>query len=479
MAATTTLADISDSINSQGIDLEPQHGILTLHGYGIKVSVDRGHLIIEDGIGAERSKARFPRVGHRLKRLIVIGADGMVSLAALRWLADQNASFVMLNRDGSVLFTTGPVRSSDARLRRAQALASHTGADVVIARELIHQKLLGQEQVAREHLHVTSTVEQIAACRLDLAEAETLDAVRTLESRGAAAYWSAWRDVQVTFPVNDLRDVPKHWRTFGTRKSILTGSQRLATNPPNAILNYLYAILEAESRLAAAALGLDPGLGFIHVDTTARDSLACDLMEAIRPKVDAYVLRVLRETLSRKYFFEERNGNCRLMADFAAQLAETAPMWAREVAPFAEWVASFLWGTTQVSVRQQSVPTRLTQRRRSEGRGNEYKPRHAAMPQPQRICRKCGGDIHPKSTICKTCNRAEAKEQMMDVARLGRVLAQSAGAQLRRGNANRRHTLAASRWKPSDNPAWLNEKTFRKRTATAPILRSDLKRSSP
>jgi hypothetical protein len=30
----------------------------------------------------------------------------MVSLAALRWLADQNASFVMLERNGSVLVTT-------------------------------------------------------------------------------------------------------------------------------------------------------------------------------------------------------------------------------------------------------------------------------------------------------------------------------------------------------------------------------------
>jgi hypothetical protein len=30
---------------------------------------------------------------------------------------------------------------------------------------------------------------------------------------------------------------------------------------PNAILNYLYSVLESETRLAAAALGLDPGLG--------------------------------------------------------------------------------------------------------------------------------------------------------------------------------------------------------------------------
>ena len=49
--------------------------------------------------------------------------------------------------------------------------------------------------------------------------------------------------------------------TFGTRKSILSGSPRQAANPSNAILNYLYAVLESETRLALSALGLDPGLG--------------------------------------------------------------------------------------------------------------------------------------------------------------------------------------------------------------------------
>jgi CRISPR-associated protein Cas1 len=58
-------------------------------------------------------------------------------------------------------------------------------------------------------------------------------------------------------------------------------------NPANAILNYLYAMLESEACLAVAALGLNPGLGFLHLDTTNRNSLACDLMEPIRPMVDA------------------------------------------------------------------------------------------------------------------------------------------------------------------------------------------------
>src|SRR5437870_9145846 len=149
MAATKTVSQLPQSHNS----VAPRHGVVTLFGYGIQVRVDRGHLLVEDGIGADRRHARFPRVGHGLKRLVVIGSDGMVSLAALRWLADQDAAFVMLDRDGSVLATTGPVRPSDSKLRRAQALAAQTGVDLTIARELISRKLAGQERVAGEKLH--------------------------------------------------------------------------------------------------------------------------------------------------------------------------------------------------------------------------------------------------------------------------------------------------------------------------------------
>src|SRR5205823_12681620 len=117
-------------------------------------------------------------------------------------------------------------------------------------------------------------------------------------------------------------------------------SPRLAANPANAMLNYLYALLESEARLAAAALGLDPGIRVLHVDTSARDSLACDLMDAIRPQVDAYVLDwVLSQPLRREWFLEQRNGNCRLMAPFAIRLTETASVWARAIGPVAEWVA--------------------------------------------------------------------------------------------------------------------------------------------
>src|SRR5450755_2557842 len=107
MAATETVSNLPQSHNSNLTLQVPRHGVVTLFGYGIQVRVDRGHLLLDDGIGPNRRYARLPRVGHGLKRLVVIGSDGMVSLAALRWLADQDASFVMLERNGKVLAVTG------------------------------------------------------------------------------------------------------------------------------------------------------------------------------------------------------------------------------------------------------------------------------------------------------------------------------------------------------------------------------------
>jgi CRISPR/Cas system-associated endonuclease Cas1 len=269
MAATKTVPQVPRSHNSSAALLIPRTGVVTLFGYGIQVRMDRGHLFLEDGIGANRRHCRLPRVGHGLRRLVVIGSDGMVSLAALRWLADQDASFVMLERDGSVLATTGPVRPSDAKLRRAQALAHTTGAALRITRELISQKLNGQEWVARHKLLDTTTADTIARFKAKLRTADSITTMRLIESQGARAYWSAWSTLPVNFPKNDLSRVPEHWRSFEARVSPLTGSPRHATNPSNAILNYLYSVLESEARLAAAALGLDPGLGVLHVDMRA------------------------------------------------------------------------------------------------------------------------------------------------------------------------------------------------------------------
>src|SRR5262249_54074368 len=155
-------------------------------------------------------------------------------------------AFVMLDRDGSVLVTTGPVHPSDARLRRAQSLAEDSGAAMRIAVELIKQKLLAQERLVRERFQDSTSAETIADQRHALSKVGSKEEILRYEAYGALAYWRAWSDLQIQFSQSDVKQVPQHWQVFGSRVSPLTKSTRLAVNPPNAVLNYLYAILESE-----------------------------------------------------------------------------------------------------------------------------------------------------------------------------------------------------------------------------------------
>ena len=437
-------------------------GILVLSGYGIRVQVSAGHLLANDGIADERRTIRLPRVGHGLRRLVIIGSDGFITLEAVRWISDVGAAFVMLEKDGRVLVTTGPVCPTDARLRRSQSLASTNGMALEISKELIRQKLAAQEQIAREKLNDSGAAQIISEHRAAIEDVRTVEMLRLWESRAALQYWSAWRKIPIAFPTRDITRVPQHWQHFGARVSPLTGSPRLAVSPVNAMLNYLYAILEAEARLAAAALGLDPGIGVMHVDSLARDSLACDLMEPVRPQVDAYVLGwISREPIRREWFFEQRDGNCRLMASFAARLSETASTWARAVAPIAEMVARTLSSAIKKQIRSGLPPTRLTQNQRREARPTIAKVAAEKSLKPTRICRSCGAALHRGRTHCAACSVPVSKERFVEVARKGRVASHSRAAEARRAATQRRNAAAISTWKASDLPEWFTEEIYR------------------
>jgi CRISPR-associated endonuclease Cas1 len=436
MAASATVSQFPQSRNL----LVPRHGVVTLFGFGISVSVDRGHLVLKDGIGGDRCEARFARVGHGLRRLVVIGSDGMVSLSALRWLADQDAAFVMLDRIGKVLVTTGPVHPSDARLRRDQSLAQGSGSGLRIAIELIRQKLIAQARLVRDQFQNDNSPEMILVACQALMKAKSSEEIRRYEAQAALAYWRAWHELPVAFSQTDSRHVPEHWRTFGSRLSPLTKSPRLAVNPANAMLNYLYAILESEARLAISELGLDPGIGVLHADTRTRDSLACDLMEPIRPQVDAYLLDLLRRApLQRKWFFEERDGNCRLTGECAVKLSETSRIWREALGALAEWIAHSLWSTTSRPSRAKAPPTRLTQNRKREAKGIPAQP-------------LANSSIPPFS-------RAPASP--FNATRFARLDRFDSIAQTRRAESQRRQAAAQRAWNPNEKPDWLDETFYR------------------
>jgi len=218
-------------------------------------------------------------------------------------------------------------------------------------------------------------------------------------------------------------------------------------------LNYVYSLLEAETRLAVAALGLDPGLGILHMDAPVRDSLGCDVMEPVRPMVDAYLLDWIgRETLRREWFFEQRDGSCRLMGPFAAQLSQTVPTWASSVAPFAELVSRTLWATVGKSGKQ--PPTPLTGDHRRAGRTGEHVRPVVFPPKPSRICKICG--VPCEKTYCASCGAAHSLKEFDK----GRLAAQTPESRAQRSATQKAHVLANRAWKPSKGFGWLDKATY-------------------
>ena len=117
-------------------------------------------------------------------------------------------------------------------------------------------------------------------------------------------------------------------------------SNRKAERPTNAILNYLYALIEVEAVMACHVVGLDPGLAIIHSDTRGRHSLALDLIQPVRPAVEEFVLKLLEQAEIPAGSSSPRLRRVRLTGlPRAAQSpvqSETLPLWANLVAPIAE-----------------------------------------------------------------------------------------------------------------------------------------------
>lgn len=171
-----------------------------------------------------------------------------------------------------------PVRTRDAdvafaptaRLAGNMATALKKAADselgLALMRHILRLKLDGQERVLRNFTAGQLAIPYMEVGRRALDAATDYPSLRFAEGRAAAAYWGAWAAVKADFKVTTRKSVPDHWLRFGQRSSALSGSPRLAVNPLNAMLNYVYAILETEARLALLAVGCDPGLGLMHVD---------------------------------------------------------------------------------------------------------------------------------------------------------------------------------------------------------------------
>jgi CRISPR-associated endonuclease Cas1 len=431
--------------------------LVVADGYGVQLRVQRRQLVVEDGIGRSRRRRVFSR-SDRLMRLVVLGGSGSLSLEALRWLADVGAALVCIDRDARLLCTSTPTKS-DAKLRRAQALAAGSSTGLRLAQTLFRSKLQGQ-QAMLDRLQADGYARRVFAASIGRLEAaESPQGLMAIEAEAAFSYWQSWAGLPVRFRPGEQRALPAHWLTFGQRSSPLTASPRLAITPAGAILNYLYALLETEARLACLTLGLDPALGVLHADVRGRDSLPLDLMEAVRPNVDRYMHALLTDRVFHASdFHENRRGSCRVLSPLTHELAETLPAWRRLIAPVAEQACKLL--AEQESPRR-SVPTPLTEtnRRADRARRNSRAaPVSARMPKPERRCKRCGGPLpHRERGYCDDClpHYQADRYQAFVAARQAKTRqlrnegvdpSHGGDAARKRGASVRRHQHEARRW---------------------------------
>jgi CRISPR-associated endonuclease Cas1 len=492
--------DIADDVarRADACSYPDSEHVAVVDGFGARVAVERGHLELHDGVGENRRVRRYAKVDAPRRVVVGIGTVGAVSFDALRWCSSVGTSLVVLGQDGALL-AAGPSGRNDARLLRAQALALYSPSGVEVTRYLIAEKLRGQAEVLGLHLWEHDAASTILDLANAVENAGSIDDIRQAEAAAANVYFAAWeRRVVVTFARKDLPRIPDHWIQFnGRRSSINPGSPRSATDPAGAALNYAYKLAEVEAALAARRIGLDPSIGILHADVAARPSFACDLMEAIRPVVDAHVLGVLAGPLLKRNFTEDGLGVVRCLAPITHRLAEAMPSYALALGPVTETVAGILAKASPYDVNVPSVLSgakhKAAARRRvdSESKavtahpaagivtnsGTMRPPRRrrtkppASPPLPLKSCRGCGGRLSVESDRatartewCPSClavRREEVGSSLPEAARsaakrfaerTGMLPTHTPEARASRSASMRAQRMAQSAFRAKDHP---------------------------
>ena len=284
---------------------------------------------------------------HKVSRIIILSENGFTTLDALKWCHEQNIAIVMLDYQGNLVQSLSP-EYSDARLRRAQYAASPGP----ISCELVKRKVAGQLEALKKHPELPGQAEAIQplADALKWFDLPTLpdryydvNWLRTLEGRCADVYFRAWRGLPVKWDKAVRKTVPPHWLLVTDRGSPLSHGHgaRWAVCPAMAILNYAYAILEAQVRQALNAVGFDVACGYLHADQLYKDALVFDVMELHRGGIDHLVLKLLASTTFNKGDVMSRpSGEVRFNPQLARYISASCQLPQEDVNSSAKWLQS-------------------------------------------------------------------------------------------------------------------------------------------
>lgn len=120
--------------------------------------------------------------------------------------------------------------------------------------------------------------------------------------------------------------------------------RRPPPDPVNATLSLSYMLAYEESVRQIKQNGLDPDLGCYHRLVSGRKSLACDLMEPLRPRIEAWVVELFSEgILTGRHFSPPSERGCWLGKGgreiYYAHLDDAQRQWRRYLAGYTRILA--------------------------------------------------------------------------------------------------------------------------------------------
>jgi len=273
-----------------------------------------------------------------LKRVVAVGNINFET-NALNRLADMNVTVIFLS--GRRLRFHGMLHGcihSNGLLRLKQYEKAHSDFPNEFSLNLVYRKIKSQSSFLNEALHkrpdlrlpITNASATLNRITDSLVEIKSdlknhnlkvtggfLDSLRGYEGSAAAAYFSAYTAI---FPES---------LQFKNR------NKRPPKDPVNAMLSLSYTMMHYESVREIETIGLDPTIGFYHQFEYGRESLACDIVELMRPEVDRFVWSIFRERefTSRDFAYESDRPGCYLNKSGRQRFYQIYENWAKEIRP--------------------------------------------------------------------------------------------------------------------------------------------------
>jgi CRISPR-associated endonuclease Cas1 len=278
---------------------------LVLCGHGMSLRIDGGTLIAREGRThwpqEPQSHRFFPGSNSIPPRIIILDGSGSVSFDVLRWLSEQQVQLICIDWRGEVVTVAGgagyAINSKNLRWQldtRADPVRRLTFSAGIVRQKIeasIHTLTDVFADSPARRLALSSAAKALE--QLDRSRAFDIDHLRGIEGVTAAAYFNAWRGLEINIRPTARRPVPDSWRQFDCRSSLANGRKpknRNASDPINAMLNYAYGVLQAQVQIRAVSEGFDPTIGIMHHGFKDSPAYVFDLMEPERPKVDAAIL---------------------------------------------------------------------------------------------------------------------------------------------------------------------------------------------